>query len=64
MAVKAEEIRQAKKFLENKKLSIKTIKPRIFAQVANKANVNFEKLLNTIMKEIDGKNTNSNQKEN
>jgi len=64
MAVKAEEIRQAKKFLENKKLSIKTIKPRIFAQVANKANVNFEKLLNTIMKEIDGKNTNSNQEKN
>ena len=43
MAVKADEIRKAKKFLENKKLSIKTVKPRIFAQVANKANVNFEK---------------------
>ena len=55
MAVKADEIRKAKKFLENKKLSIKTVKPRIFAQVANKANVNFEKLLNVIMKEINGK---------
>ena len=64
MAVKVEEIRKAKKFLENKKLSIKTVKPRIFAQVANKANVNFEKLLNTIMKEIDGKNINSNQEKN
>ena len=48
----------------NKKLSIKTVKPRIFAQVANKANVNFEKLLNVIMKEINGKINNSNKKEN
>tara|TARA_B100000073_G_scaffold335844_1_gene329902 strand:+ start:120 stop:314 length:195 start_codon:yes stop_codon:yes gene_type:complete len=63
MAIKAEEIRKAKKFLENKKLSIKTVKPRIFAQVANKANVNFEKLLNVIMKEVNGKINNSNKKE-
>ena len=64
MAVKAEEIRKAKKFLENKKLSIKTVKTRIFAQVANKENVNFEKLLNVIMKEVNGKINNSNKKEN
>ena len=32
MAIKPEEIRKAKKFLENKKLSIKTVKPRIFAK--------------------------------
>ena len=34
MAVKGEEIRQAKKFLENKKLSIKHMKPRLFAKVS------------------------------
>lgn len=64
MAVKPEEIRKAKKFLENKKLSIKTVKPRIFAQVAHKANVNFEKLLNVIMKEVNGKISNSNKEKN
>jgi|TARA_R100001163_G_scaffold63741_1_gene56329 hypothetical protein len=64
MAIKPEEIRKAKKFLENKKLSIKTIKPRVFAQVANKANVPFDKLLNTIVEGISGKINNSNKKEN
>jgi len=64
MAVKPEEIRQAKKFLENKKLSIKTIKPRLFAQVANKANVPFDKLLNSIVKEINGKINNINKEKN
>jgi|TARA_B100000085_G_C18548885_1_gene515031 hypothetical protein len=64
MAVKAEEIRQAKKFLENKKLSIKIVKPRIFAQVAKKANVNFDKLLNSMLKEINGKVNNSNKEKN
>ena len=64
MAIKPEEIRKAKKFLENKKLSIKTIKSRVFAQVANKANVPFDKLLNTIVEGISGKINNSNKKEN
>lgn len=64
MAVKPEEIRKAKKFLENKKLSIKTIKPRVFAQVANKANVPFDRLLNTIVEGINGKINNSDKKEN
>ena len=64
MALKPEEIRKAKKFLENKKLSIRTIKPKLFAQVANNANVNFDKLLTTIMKEINGKIINSNKEKN
>ena len=64
MAIKPEEIRKAKKFLETKKLSIKTIIPRVFAQVANKANVPFDKLLNTIVEGISGKINNSNKKEN
>ena len=41
MGVKAEEIRQAKKFLENKKLSIKKVKPRLFAIVAKELNLKF-----------------------
>ena len=35
MAVKPEEIRQAKKFLENKKISIKKVKPIMFAIASN-----------------------------
>ena len=50
MAVKPEEIRKAKKFLENKKLSIKTVKPRIFAQINSKKQklfiLSFQKNLN------------------
>ena len=41
MAVKPEEIRKAKKFLENKNLSISIIKPRLFAQASNELNKNF-----------------------
>jgi hypothetical protein len=33
MAVKPDQIRQAKKFLENKKISIKKVKPHLFAQL-------------------------------
>jgi hypothetical protein len=36
MGVKAEEIRQAKKFLENKKLSIKKVKPRLICNCLQK----------------------------
>ena len=35
MGAKAEEIRQAKKFLENKKISIKKVKPHLFAIASN-----------------------------
>jgi hypothetical protein len=38
MAIKNELIRQAKKFLENKNLSIKCIKPRLFAKVSQDMN--------------------------
>ena len=35
MAAKPEVIRQAKKFLENKNISIKTVKPHLFAIASN-----------------------------
>ena len=50
MAIKPEDIRKAKKFLENKKLSIKDVKPREFAQVSQNMNLNFESLLKLLVK--------------
>ena len=44
MSIKAEEIRQAKKFLENKKLSIKKVKPRLFAIEEISAGMSVTKL--------------------
>ena len=41
MAVKPEEVRQAKKFLENKKISIKQVKPHLFAIASNSLRKNF-----------------------
>ena len=41
MSVSGEEIRQAKKFLENKKYSIKNVKPRLFAVVAKELQVKY-----------------------
>ena len=52
MSVKAEEIRQAKKFLENKNYSIKKVKPRLFALVSKELNIKFSDLLNKFEKEI------------
>ena len=63
MAIKAEEIRKAKKFLENKNLSISIIKPRLFAQASNELNKNFNDTLKFIKHKIYGKTNNSNKKE-
>ena len=60
MAVKAEEIRKAKKFLENKKLSISIIKPRLFAQASSELNRNFNDTLKFIKNKIYGTTNNSN----
>jgi hypothetical protein len=60
MAVKPEEIRKAKKFLENKNLSISIIKPRLFAQASNELNKNFNETLKFIKNKIYGTNSNSN----
>ena len=61
MSIKGDEIRQAKKFLENKKMSIKVIKPKLFAMASQKANKSFDDTLKAIAKKY-GETTNSNQK--
>jgi hypothetical protein len=65
MAIKTEEIKKAKKFLENNKISIKHVKPRLFAIAANGLNKNFDETLDYFMKRIDyGKIDNSNKEKN
>jgi ribosomal protein L10 len=64
MSVKAEEIKQAKKFLENKKLSIKVIKPRLFAIASKELKKDFDNTLNELTKALNGKTTTSNKKSN
>ena len=65
MAVKIEEIKKAKKFLENNKISIKHVKPRLFAIAANGLKKSFDETLEYFMERTDyGKINNSNKKEN
>ena len=64
MAIKTEEIKKAKKFLENNKISIKYVKPRLFAIAANGLKKNFDETLEYFMERTDyGKINNSNKKE-
>ena len=62
MAIKAEEIRKAKKFLENKKISIKKVKPILLATVARDLEVSFSKITETITKVLNGTPSSSDQK--
>ena len=62
MAIKPEQIRQAKKFLENKKISIKKVKPYLLATVTNDLNISFSEFTNTITKVLNGTVDSSNQK--
>jgi hypothetical protein len=62
MSVSGEEIRQAKKFLENKKYSIKNIKPRLFALVAKGLKVKYADLLDGFEKAVNGGKTNQSDK--
>ena len=62
MAIKPEEIRQAKKFLENKKISIKKVKPILLASVSKDLEVSFSQLTDTISKVLNGTIDSSNQK--
>ncbi len=65
MAIKTEEIKKAKKFLENNKISIKHVKPRLFAIAANGLKKNFDETLEYFMERTDyGKINNSDKKEN
>ena len=62
MAIKPKEIRQAKKFLENKKISIKKVKPILLASVSKDLEVSFSQLTDTITKVLNGTIDSSNQK--
>ena len=62
MAIKPEQIRQAKKFLENKKISIKKVKPYLLATVTNDLNISFSEFTNTITKVLNGTADSSNKK--
>ena len=62
MAIKPEEIRQAKKFLENKKISIKKVKPRMFAQASDDLGHSFDELYNKLQKDVNGTIDSSDQK--
>ena len=64
MAAKPEVIRQAKKFLENKKISIKFVKPHLFAIASNGLKKNFEETLNFFKKGTNGTVDPSDQKKN
>ena len=59
MGIRAEEIRQAKKFLENKKVSIKTVKPRLFAQASDDLGHSFDELYTKLKKDVNGTPTSS-----
>ena len=50
MAAKPEVIRQAKKFLENKNISIKKVKPHLFAIASNGLKKNFNETLDFFKK--------------
>jgi len=64
MAIKPEAIRQAKKFLENKKISIKKVKPLLLAKVSSDLEVSFSDLTNTIKKVLNGTPNTSDQAKN
>ena len=48
-AVTGEEIRQAKKFLQNKKMPLTLFKPRLFAAASKEINNNYEKTFNNLI---------------
>jgi len=64
MGAKADSIRQAKKFLENKKISIKKVKPHLFAIASNGLKKNFEATLNYFVKGSNGTPNRSDQEKN
>ena len=61
MGAKADSIRQAKKFLENKKISIKKVKPLLLAKVSSDLKVSFSQLTDTIKKVLNGTSATSDQ---
>ena len=61
MALNNEKIRQAKKYLENKKISIKHVKPRLFAIAANSLQKNFDDTLEFLTDHVDGTSNTDNK---
>ena len=64
MAVSGEEIRQAKKFLENKNVSIKKVKPRLFAQASDDLGHTFDQLYIKLKKDVNGTPNSSDKEKN
>ena len=64
MGAKADSIRQAKKFLENKKISIKKVKPHLFAIASDGLKKNFEATLDYFVKGSNGTPSRSDQEKN
>lgn len=64
MALDNERIRQAKKYLENKKISIKHVKPRLFAIAASSLQKNFDETLEFFTNQIDGTSNTDNKESN
>ena len=64
MGAKADSIRQAKKFLENKKISIKKVKPHLFAIASDGLKKNFEATLDYFVKGSNGTPNRSDQEKN
>jgi hypothetical protein len=62
MALSNEKVRQAKKYLENKKISIKHVKPRLFAIAANSLQKNFDETLEFLTDEVNGTFNSNNKK--
>lgn len=60
--VSGEEIRQAKKFLENKKISIKKVKPRLLAIVSKKINLKYKEIFEKIESSVNGEASSSDKK--
>ena len=59
-----EEIRQARKFLQNKKIKTQVIKPNLFAMASKEVNKNYDQTLQSILEVLHAKTNGSNSRGN
>jgi|TARA_R100000149_G_C5843533_1_gene114708 hypothetical protein len=59
-----EEIRQAKKFLQNKKVKPQVIKPNLFAMASKEINKDYDQTLQSILEILNAKANRSNTRRN
>jgi len=59
-----EEIRQAKKFLQNKKIKTQVIKPNLFAMASKEIDKNYDQTLQSILEVLNAKTNGSNSRGN